>query len=174
MSPTENSQNSLHSPPLPTHQPNVTQITISPTSPVFSIPSYPSQVGPNNNSKREKKKRTFLQWFVQTFLDKKTKSPMISVTSPSLTSLSTDQGHGYSSVTVNSGTISGQSFGNDYFKPESSSPIDKKRKTFMKRISRESYNPINLGYTTSTTVTSDPSASSSLGDSYRPFLEQQR
>jgi hypothetical protein len=164
MSPSEGA-NSPYSPPLSTHQPNVTHITVSPMSPTFPVSSHSSRVNPSGNGGSKKEKLTFLQWFVRTFLDKKAKTPMISVTSPSLGSLSTDQGHGYSSVTVSSGTISGQSFGHDYSKPELSNPMDKKRKTFMKRVSKEGFNPMNLEYTTSTTVTSSPSASPSFGDS---------
>ncbi|CAB4378530.1 unnamed protein product [Rhizophagus irregularis] len=160
----------------PPSSPNITRITISPASPISShLSMNNSQISPENMG-RKKEKFSFLRWFVRTFLEKKENQPTISITSPSMlsTSLSSDQEHRYSSVTINSGTISGQSDGHDY-RVEPGSPLDRKRKTFMKRMSKESSNPLNFAYTTSTTVTSNPStsnATTNFGDNSRLLYEQ--
>ncbi|RIA95650.1 hypothetical protein C1645_816345 [Glomus cerebriforme] len=151
--------------------PNVMRIVVSPASPVSSYLSMNNTRIAPNKIRPKKEKFSFLRWFVRTFLDKQENQPTVSLTSPSMlsTSLSSDPGHGYSSVTINSGTISGQSYDHYY------SPLDKKRKTFMKRMSKEGFNPLNLGCTTSTTVTSSSStsnASTRLGDDSRLLFEQ--
>ncbi|CAG8566023.1 11600_t:CDS:2 [Racocetra fulgida] len=108
----------------------------------------------------QKKNRPILRWFVRTFLDKQ-KLPVI----PNGLSISSgsDRGHAYSSATVNSGTLSGQSYGRDYRNGETrrymydiyNNASDKRRSKFMKRISRVLTTPteerdLDFSITTST------------------------
>ncbi|CAI2190679.1 19442_t:CDS:2, partial [Funneliformis geosporum] len=180
-------QNSTTQQPRPSH--------LLPSSPSHCPPHSPkaartnSRVCPSNVFQSNKKTNRFIRWFVRTFLDKKViQPPMVLLNSASYlsTSLGSDQGNRYSSTTINSGTLTGQSFdhGHDYHRIELSNPTDK-RKSFMKRTSHvliipehERSNSTNLDYTNLTNVTgnSDPPTSAcntpiSFEDSSRLHFE---
>ncbi|CAG8490640.1 3348_t:CDS:2 [Acaulospora morrowiae] len=141
-------------PPSPTRLPGQTRVSTDHDN---------SGVTKNNYSTlNSKKERPILKWFVRTFLDKR-KLPKVQ--NGLSTSLGSDQGGRYSSATVNSGTISGQSFGHDYRNGEThvhmydiyADAADKRRKTFAKRLSRvlntptkDSFDPSDLFITTTT------------------------
>ncbi|CAG8562216.1 11997_t:CDS:2 [Funneliformis caledonium] len=172
-SPTQNPRPSHLLPPSPSNHPTLaTRISFT-----------NSRVSPSNFSKPKKNNR-FIRWFVRKFMDKKViiQPPMVLLNSTSFlsTTLGSDQGCRYSSTTVNSGTLTGQSFDHDhdYHRIELNSPTDKR----MKRTSHvlnipehESPNSTNLEYTNLTSVTgnslSPTSACNSLGDSSRLLYE---
>ncbi|CAG8559389.1 2190_t:CDS:2 [Dentiscutata erythropus] len=154
---------------IPPYSPN--RSAVSPLGSAFS--PLRSQFDHNVTRTKMNPNRPILRWFVRTFLDKQ-KLPVI----PNGLSISSgsDRGHAYSSASANSGVISGQSFGHDYRNGETrkytydiyNSAIDKRRKTFMKRISRVLATPteereLDFSITTSTeTVVT----SSDLTDSF--------
>ncbi|CAG8498238.1 11869_t:CDS:2 [Scutellospora calospora] len=121
-----------------------------------------SRFDPNTTRNKMNQNRPILRWFVRTFLDKQ-KLPVF----PNGLSESSgsDRGHAYSSATANSGILSGQSYGQNYRNGETrrfmydmyNNASDKRKKTFMKRISRvlitpteESFNELDFSITAST------------------------